>query len=438
MNKSFRFYDIHCHAMNLSHPNFVLFIKRLAFFHGGGSFDDLCVVLKQARIAMRKGERNNRIMNLLSVMERDIGELLALMEKDLLELRQAGQLRVGGSAVGTVVLTPLMIDFGRKNINDYPGIYYNELSRKPIRDQVVDLFNGIRDHRERAGKGERFLEIYPFLGLNTANYELESDEKSIGLKELLNMYFSGFKKGELDQRRQRLSEKTGTFTEADKDKSYSCAGIKVYPPLGFDPWPIAGSRGKKSVRKEQDKVEYLYEFCVDRDIPITAHCNDSGFMADNVPIEKFTAPSRWGEVLRDKKFEKLKLNLAHFGRQDRCCAKMKNWMRWKTPWWKDAVELILGYDNVYSDFSYIGTTESWYNALRQLLDEHAGRPEDHDKLKSRILFGSDFMINLLATRSYKDYVGLFLGKNALHEQEKRRFCSENPEEFLFGKKDAVK
>lgn len=438
MSKSVRFYDIHCHAMNLSHPNFMLFIKRLAFFHGKRSFGDWCVVLKQLLIALQSGGRNDRIMNLLSVMDRGAGELLQLMEKDLLKLRGEGRLRVGGRDIGTVVLTPLMIDFGKKGIEKYPGIYYNELSRKPIRDQVDDLFDGVRDHRGRSGTGERFLEVYPFLGLNTANYELESDEKSIGLKDLLNMYFSAFKKGGPDQRRRKLSEKAGTFTEPDKDKSYSCAGIKAYPPLGFDPWPIAGSRMKRNVRKEQDKVEYLYEFCIDRDIPITAHCNDSGFMADNVPIEAFTAPGRWGEVLNDNKFGKLKLNLAHFGRQDRCCATLKNAVGLNRPWREDVVRLILDHENVYADFSYNGTSAGYYATLRKLLDRHAGRPKDLEVLKSRILFGSDFMINLLATTSYKEYVEGFLKKNPLDEQDKLRFCSENPEEFLFGKLDEVK
>ena len=131
MSTGMRFYDIHCHAMNLSHPNLLLFIKRLVHFHGKGHFDDLCVVAHMARIALQKGERNSRIMNLLSVMERDTGEFLTLMERDLRKLCDEGRLHVNGSAIGQTVLTPLMIDFGRKEIdkNTYPGIYYNELSR---------------------------------------------------------------------------------------------------------------------------------------------------------------------------------------------------------------------------------------------------------------------------------------------------------------------
>ena len=305
-----------------------------------------------------------------------------------------------------------------------------------------DLFDGIRDYRASSGK-ERFLEIFPFLGLNTANYDLESSSESIGLKELLEMYFSGFTKDEGGRRRQKLSDLSGTFKETDEKKSHSCAGIKVYPPLGFDPWPDADipkkgreSEDKKKRRKiEQDKVNYLYDFCVKRNIPITAHCNDSGFMAANVPPGTYTAPARWRPVL--EKFGGLKLNLAHFGRQDRCSAKLKNRLSRRKAWQEDLVELMIKHDNVYADFSYIGTSETWYTDLRLLLDRYKNDAAKAAKLRSRILFGSDFMINLLATKSYKDYVGLFLRTDGLLKEEKIDFCSRNPDEFLFGKKDGV-
>ena len=87
---------------------------------------------------------------------------------------------------------------------------------------------------------------------------------------------------------------------------------------------------------------------------------------------------------------------------------------------------------MYADSSYNGTRADYYTGLRQLLDDHAGRPADLEKLRSRILFGSDFMINLLATESYKRYVEQFLGTGKLYEEEKSAFCSTNPEGFLFG------
>jgi len=242
---------------------------------------------------------------------------------------------------------------------------------------------------------------------------------------------------------QKLSGLSGTFKETDEKKSYSCAGIKVYPPLGFDPWPDAGRGRKKGEgmeaqvkrEQEQEKVEYLYRFCLERNIPITAHCNDSGFMAANVPPGKFTAPAQWRHVL--EKFGRLKLNLAHFGRQDRCSARLKNCLSRRKAWQEDLVQLMIKYDNVYADFSYIGTSETWYEELRLVLDRYKNDATTAAKLRGRILFGSDFMINLLATKSYKDYVGLFLRTDGLLKEEKIDFCSRNPEEFLLGKKDKV-
>ena len=439
MNTGIRFYDVHCHAMNLSHPNFLLFVKRM-LCAGTRSIDDWKVFLHLVNLARQKPGRNCRILNLVSVMERDCSELLKLMENDLKILREENKLHVERQNIGSVVLTPLMVDFGRKDLDGstYPGIYYNTLSRKPIRDQVDDLFDGIRDFRKSAGP-ERFLEVFPFLGLNTANYSLESSENSIGLRQLLHKYFSEFTKGEGDQRRRDLSNSSGTFSEEGEGLSYSCTGIKVYPPLGFDPWPEAGAGWKKGERaearkkrgQEQEKVEYLYRFCADRDIPITAHCNDGGFMSGKVPLEKFTAPAQWRHVV--ERFPKLKLNLAHFGRQDRWCSQLKHYAGLETSWQEEIVELLLDKDkHVYSDFSFIGASAAWYKELRKLLDKYKHDPESTARLRSRILFGSDFMINLLATESYKRYVEQFLGTGKLYEEEKSAFCSTNPEGFLFG------
>lgn len=38
---------------------------------------------------------------------------------------------------------PLMMDFGYKGMDSYPGIHYRDLPKKPIVDQVIGLFNDI-------------------------------------------------------------------------------------------------------------------------------------------------------------------------------------------------------------------------------------------------------------------------------------------------------
>jgi hypothetical protein len=88
----------------------------------------------------------NKIKNLLSVMENDLGTILLMMERFLLEderLWENGRLSIGGNLYSKIVLTPLLMDFGYKGRTD-PGIYYNLPSQKPIAEQVCDLFNGIK------------------------------------------------------------------------------------------------------------------------------------------------------------------------------------------------------------------------------------------------------------------------------------------------------
>ena len=67
-------------------------------------------------------------------------------------------------------------------------------------------------------------------------------------------------------------------------------GVKLYPPLGFDPWP--------QDTNELKKVRYLYSFCEKNRVPIITHCDDQGFKGIN-PLEawKFTDPASWKTVL---------------------------------------------------------------------------------------------------------------------------------------------
>ena len=285
-----KFYDAHCHIMNLSHPNLLAFLQRL----------NLPMIMLFAPLLPFLMKQNyNKIKNLLSVMENDLGTLLLMMERFLLEderLWENGQLWIGGNLYSKIILTPLLMDFGYKGRTD-PGIYYNLPSKKPIAEQVCDLFNGIRKYTKESKR--KLFEIYPFLGLNTQNYPLddETSEKVIQRPDLeqlnetlrqkvkynvttgkltfygrmlkkeeqaLEMFFENdqdkhavkllFDKSQKIKTRttlrklldkyfadyqalpEELEAKMGKFTgNIDRMGCNFFAGIKVYPPLGFDP-----------------------------------------------------------------------------------------------------------------------------------------------------------------------------------------------------------
>ena len=95
-------------------------------------------------------------------------------------------------------------------------------------------------------------------------------------------------------------------------------------------------------------------------------------------------------------------------------------------WEKKILEYIARYDGVYADFA--NSPGDWYYGhLKTLIDESP----DREKLRSRILFGSDFPINLLDVDSCNEYLQCFDRTPHFTDGDKDLFRSVNPEMFLF-------
>lgn len=431
------FYDVHMHAFNLSHPYFRAFMERynirllLAFSPLIAPVVTALVTaltqlpILRSFITAKIESKLNQIKNLLSVMENDIGSLFLLLENCLREngMLDNDGLHIGGNTYSRYVLTPLMMDFGYKGIRD-TAIHYKEPSRKPIREQVIDVFNAIRyyvsfvysdefysafPHLRPDNEGRdtnRIFEIYPFIGINTKNYEKEE------IEELLDKYFKDY-----SGRREDLAENMGKFDgDINHLSSNFAAGIKLYPPLDFDPWPEYNPT-------EMEKVKCLYRYCEDRNIPITAHGSKDGFVVvKKRRLKEITKISRWKALLSE--YPKLKLNLAHFPVNERFLGIIPRKARLKA-----IVELVSKYDNVYVDFSCRALDNRYYSSLKKLI---ANSPmQIKEKLSKRILFGSDFAVSLMSIESYNRYLGIFSLCSSFTDSKKDMFCSSNPESFLF-------
>ncbi|ODS31644.1 MAG: amidohydrolase [Candidatus Scalindua rubra] len=319
------------------------------------------------------------------------------------------------------------MDYGYKNI-EQPDIFYNRPPRKPIRERVIDVFNGIKTYCENklVEKGDRLeyeddvkdnklFEIYPFLGLNTIHYN--KPDKPEQLEEMLDKYFKDYE-GKQQPLYENMGEFNGDIDEAGFRSNFF-AGIKVYPPLGFDPWPDDG--------KEKDKVIILYDYCIDKGIPITTHCSNGGFRVDK-NADNYTAPGlKWTKVLEVEKYSKLKIKFGHFGFQSKFL-----WLFPRTQWRDSIIELMSNYPNVYADFSCLSLSEKQCKHLEGLLKE---KENTNPELKDRILFGSDFLISLIWTNSYNEYLRNFKTTKSLQDL-KENFCSKNPEKFLFNRKNS--
>ena len=402
-----KFYDIHMHAFNLSHPNILAFISRI-------NWRIMLMTTPVSAPVMSLFGWDTKIKNMLTMLENDLGNYFLVLEY---YLRQSPFIRhnyigYGSEAMWTnqyhkIVICPLIMDFGYKNI--LSNSFYRVPAQKPIVEQTRDLMAGIdfynrntlrvisdgekkplKTSYEPAEKSDKLFEIYPFLGLNTTNYTLKS------IVSILDEYFADY-----DGKLQTLYENMGGRA--------GFAGIKLYPPLGFDPWPDDPA--------EREKVEYLYSYCTKKQIPITTHCSDGGFAVTDM-AEEFTNPARWRKVLQE--YPELKINFAHMGKQ----SKKKFILFSQSAWAKEVIMLIAQFPNAYADFSCTAFDNKYYRELARTIEEYP-------QIREKVLFGTDFMVNLLWCDSYNSYLETFCRTEHLSRTDKDLLCSVNSERFLF-------
>ncbi len=181
-------------------------------------------------------------------------------------------------------------------------------------------------------------------------------------------------------------------------------GVKVYPPMGFFPINnVVHDQGNANSQEIDDALRSLYGWCIDKDVPIMAHCDNSN--AAQPGYEERANPKYWEEVLEE--YQNLRLNLGHFGGANSVIA--------KTGWaWKIA-ELMEnpGYPHVYADTGYHdvvlpgGAFEAFKAIVRQLYIHGLDvLYNTYPKAKEHLMYGSDWhMITVLD--GHKEYANKF-------------------------------
>jgi len=347
-------------------------------------------------------------------MDHSVGDYFLAIENNLLEFltdnkkRENATVTISGVEYKKVAICPLMIHFytehkpKKKNDKGY------QEPDKPIEEQTVDLFFGIRDYYKKSEY--KLLKFYPFMGVSVKDgaYDVEK------FKKLLDKYFSNYPV----ENRQKLLENDYEEFSGDISKlgNQTFAGIKVYPPNGFDTLPKNGTT-------EREKVELLYKKCDDNHIPIITHCGGNGFRTvGGKKYRKLRDPERWRQVLI--KHKNLKVCFAHFGRDIKFIFPDKYTLA--------IIDLIDDFDNVYADISFYGCKKSYFEKLIKLIKKKAGDDEEkYNKILSRILYGSDFPMNLFKSDNYSDYIKAFSEWDD-DESIKKALCEDNPQKFLFG------
>lgn len=366
------FYDAHVHIMNFDYVNFTPLLYSV-FESGASSLTS--GFFSSSYINPQTGKLTNNFANTLSRFQEPIKSTIFCMEEDLKGhlghknafIKEDGKFHFRNKTYDNYAIVPLCMDFS-SSPNNRP--YYNI----PYRDKITYFATKTLEQIEiyKSENPNTIFKFYPFLGINP---EVHTKEKIL---QLLQKFFKG----------------------KEEEHFY---GIKFYPPLGTDPWPIED-------KEKWEKVELIYNFAEENNIPLTTHCDNQGFrVIETKDAWKFTDPLSWKYVIENHKG--LRVNFAHFGRfysnttrlLDKVASLSTNAELGisHSEWMKTIIEFIEKYDNVYTDLSFSLMDKTFVNALSTFLLKIGARKE---KLYSRIIFGSDFSINLLKIDSYNSYL----------------------------------
>lgn len=409
------FADCHFHAMTMKEPNFAAFLNSLYSspheILSANATDNYIITPK-----MLKGDNMiNTIANTLTAFERPISETFTMMEQDLkgyfssetkrnyepdLPYILDNKLHFRGITYDKMIMVPLVMDFSEDQAMKN-RLYYTFPSEDKLTPYLEATIEGINGYYKNNPDG--LFEFYPFAGINPKVHSFKF------LDDFLNKYINTSHK----------------FHKGHTIPSRPFYGIKIYPPLDFNPWP--------DDEETLEKHRMLYSFCEKNRVPITTHTDDQGFRGISASLAwQYTDPASWRTVLEN--YPNLIIDFAHFGKQYAYSAnrdirslqaRVKGYPF--SPWFRSIVSLIDEFDNVYADLSFTGTNPDFYTRLSSFLNDQ--KDDKKEKLKRRILFGSDFSVNLLKVESYTEYYSI-LDRSEFSNEEVDLFTSSNPIGFL--------
>ena len=147
-------------------------------------------------------------------------------------------------------------------------------------------------------------------------------------------------------------------------------------------------------------------------------------VAGKEDAQKFTNPQRWENVL--EAYPKLKVNFAHDGIHDGD--------KVESEWNRTILEYVIKYDNVFFDIADNVYERDYFKRFFNFILKQNFTSDQLGKISRRMLFGTDFMMLLLGSESYYDYLASFSETDAFNEAfvDKYAICNKNSFEFIFG------
>lgn len=214
-------------------------------------------------------------------------------------------------------------------------------------------------------------------------------------------------------------------------------GVKIYPPMGFKAWGNADPAIDGALKR-------LYAWCRDNDVPIMAHAENS--IGAGCGYGNLASPAYWKKLLDTNQYDKLRINLAHFGAFDEILRRgaptgvMVSCAQDKfsgPPTWEEIIGRTIDHErrpNLFADLSYLSELVSsddknLHTKIRQLLDEWL---DDYDPDARHLMFGTDWSMMALE-KDYNAYVSRIVEQLTLasvSDEHQQNILWRNASRFL--------
>jgi predicted TIM-barrel fold metal-dependent hydrolase len=171
-------------------------------------------------------------------------------------------------------------------------------------------------------------------------------------------------------------------------------GIKIYPPIGFNPCPATLPQTYSD----------FYTWCCANDIPLTVHCQTGSYSAgkEGSKVAENTNPINWRNLLQQPQFNTLRINFAHFGGETGTEEMFQRRDYNTNSWTYTIIELLKNYPNTYADLSaYDYSSGKHRKNLRTIFElDVAGAFGPGHALADKLLWGSDVPM-VISDKSYR-------------------------------------
>ena len=366
------FIDCHCHSFNfVDIPMYLTLsdkikmgtIGRLAAAAGGLLL--LPKFLGDKNFLKNKLEEHKEFV---LFFERSLERNVEMM---LMEIREHLKENPDTPNETQILITPLVMDFDVLLEQEMPL----QVGKEPsVREQYKRLKNAISSETVQNMPNSK---ICPFIGFDLRKLTKADKNRLDGFK---TFWEASNTLGKSD------------FSELESGK---LLGIKLYPPIGFNPCP----------NKFHKRYKEFYLWCCEQDIPLTTHCQKGSYSAgkEKENLDKYTTPQNWKRLLNKPGLENLRINFAHFGGETGTDDMFEPFRTDKDSWTFILIELLKKYDNTYSDISAYDYAKKEHrdNLVKIFEKDENGDFGSGHKLADKLLWGSDVPM-VISGKSFRE------------------------------------